>query len=116
MDVKYLERKGFTLVEIMIVVAVMGLLAAIAIPHFMRSRQAALTNTCIANLKQIDSAKDSWALDNNQPETAIPNMFPDLVTTYLQAEPKCGTNTYVVNAVNTKQICPSAGANPSHSY
>ncbi len=57
-----MSKKGFTLVEIMIVVAIIGLLAAIAIPSFMRSREVAQANTCINNLRQIDSAKQQWAM------------------------------------------------------
>jgi prepilin-type N-terminal cleavage/methylation domain-containing protein len=56
-------KQGFTLVEIMIVVAIIGLLAAIAIPSFMKARTTSQMNACINNLKQIDAAKDQWALE-----------------------------------------------------
>jgi prepilin-type N-terminal cleavage/methylation domain-containing protein len=65
-------RQGFTLVEIMIVVAIIGLLAAIAIPNFVNARETAQANACINNLRQIDGAKQQWALENNQPGTAVP--------------------------------------------
>jgi prepilin-type N-terminal cleavage/methylation domain-containing protein len=54
---------GFTLVEVMIVAALIGLLAAIAVPSFVRSRSAAHRSTCINNLKQIDSAIQQWATE-----------------------------------------------------
>ena len=57
------RRSGFTLVEIMIVVAIIGLLAAIAIPAFMKARNSARRNACINNLRQIDAAKDTYALE-----------------------------------------------------
>lgn len=57
------QKKGFTLVEIMIVVLIIGLLAAIALPGFARARTRAQENACINNLRQIESAKDQYAMD-----------------------------------------------------
>src|SRR5271168_3604466 len=59
------KKQGFTLVEIMIVVAIIGLLAAIAIPNFVHARTTSQQNACINNLRQIDAAKSEWALENN---------------------------------------------------
>lgn len=63
MKVKNQRKRGFTLVEIMIVVAIIGLLAAIAIPNFIHARQTSQTNACIENLRQIDAGKQQWALE-----------------------------------------------------
>ena len=66
------SKKGFTLIEIMIVVAIIGLLAAIAIPNFVHARTTAQQNACINNLRQIDGAKQEWALENKANATVTP--------------------------------------------
>jgi len=69
---KVSRKAGFTLVEIMIVVAIIGLLAAIAIPNFVRARTTSQQNACINNLRLIDGAKQQWALEQRQGATATP--------------------------------------------
>ncbi len=64
------RKSGFTLVEIMIVVAIIGLLAEIAIPTFIKARKTAQGNACINNLRQIDGAIQQWALELNQGSAA----------------------------------------------
>ena len=66
------SRTGFTLVEIMIVVAIIGLLAAIAIPNFSKARSTAQRNACINNLRQIDNAKQLWATENKKTDADVP--------------------------------------------
>jgi prepilin-type N-terminal cleavage/methylation domain-containing protein len=70
MQTKTNRKSGFTLVEIMIVVAIIGLLAAIAIPNFIRARTKSQQNACINNLRQIDGAIQQWALENKKAATA----------------------------------------------
>ena len=72
MQTKNNRKSGFTLVEIMIVVAIIGLLAAIAIPNFVKARSTSQTNACINNLRLIDGAKQQWALEAKKTSTDSP--------------------------------------------
>jgi prepilin-type N-terminal cleavage/methylation domain-containing protein len=66
------KKQGFTLVEIMIVVAIIGLLAAIAIPNFVKARTTSQQNACINNLRLVDSSKQQWALEQKKQTTDTP--------------------------------------------
>jgi prepilin-type N-terminal cleavage/methylation domain-containing protein len=98
-------KKGFTLVEIMIVVAIIGLLAAIAIPNFVKAREKAQMEACIANLRQIEGAVQVWAVDMSQPDTATPT-WNDLAPNYIRTQPTCkGGGVYTIGAVNARPTC-----------
>src|SRR5216110_3060333 len=66
MKIQTSRKAGFTLVEIMIVVAIIGLLASIAIPNYVKARDDTQRNACINNLRQIDGASQTWALENKK--------------------------------------------------
>lgn len=106
------RRRGFTLVEIMIVVLVIGILMAIAIPNFVHARESARSRSCRANLYQIQGAKERWAMDNNQPGTATPNMT-DLVApgVYLKGTPLCPSGgAYEVRPLYEPPRCSVGGS------
>jgi prepilin-type N-terminal cleavage/methylation domain-containing protein len=99
--------KGFTLVEIMVVVAIIGLLAAAIMPNLRRAIATAQTRACSLNRKNIDAAKMQWALETRQPPTAEPT-DADLFGSeaYLEHKPDCPAGgAYALNAVQQKCTC-----------
>lgn len=104
-----ITAKGFTLVEIMIVVGILGVMAAIAIPNFFRARERAMTNACISNLKRIDDAKSLWAMRNVSGGESEPT-WGDLVPDYLNKAPNCPmSGTYTIGPVKDYPTCSVSG-------
>src|SRR5450432_1207948 len=114
------RKHGFTLVEIMIVVLIIGILMAIAVPNFIQARNNSRKNSCIANLKQIDSAKEQFAMDQKLATGAAVTManLTDPGTGYIKgaatgpAEPMGGA--YTVNVVGTPPTCSFSAAPDLH--
>ena len=102
--------KGFTLVEIMIVVAIIAILAAVAIPNFVRYRKTSQMNACISNLKQIQAAVEQAKMGG----VATPG-WTDIVGSdkYIKVTPTCpaGTATYGLPANDTDN--PTCSNGPS---
>jgi prepilin-type N-terminal cleavage/methylation domain-containing protein len=106
-----LRNRAFTLVEIMIVVLIIGILMAIAVPNFVKARESSRRSTCVANLKQVDSAKEQWAMDTRR-NAGDACALTDLVgaTLYMKANPTCPSGgTYTVGNVGANPTCSIAG-------
>lgn len=100
-------QSAFTLLEIMMVVAIIGMLAAIAIPNISHAVKEARERACSLNRKNIDAAKLRWSLARNEPPTATPpenELFG--ADAYIEHKPNCPAGgAYAINAVREKCTC-----------
>lgn len=97
------KNQGFTLVEIMIVVLIIGILMAIAVPNFIKARSSSRQKTVISNLRQIDGAKERWAMEDGRvagDACASGDLTPNYIKTYPDNTPVTGT--YLPNAVGSE--------------
>lgn len=105
----HIRRRGFTLVEIMIVVLIIGMLLAIAVPNFIRARETSRSRTCIANLRRIEGAKEQAAMELRMVGADVPTQA-QLEPNYLKDWPECPSGgDYVINAVNANPTCTTGG-------
>lgn len=118
-------NRAFTLVEIMIVVLIIGILLAIAVPNFIRAREQSRAKSCSANLKQIDSAKQQWAMDKRLAGTSATVATLDAVdatglvgpSLYIKALPVCpSSGTYSVNTIALDPTCNATSTAYPHTF
>jgi prepilin-type N-terminal cleavage/methylation domain-containing protein len=119
MKINTIRAEGFTLVEIMIVVAIIGLLATMVIPNLINSRLKAQQTTCISNLRQLDGAKQTWALEARAGLTTVPSassIQPYLGRGIAGTLPTCpadSSKTFATSySLNDLQTSPACLINP----
>lgn len=98
------RNAAFTLIEIMIVTLIIGILLSIALPNFTRTREVARQKSCVANLKQIEMAKELWAMDNHG-ANGDPIALSSLVGTYITPNPPPGARA----GAPINLYCPTSG-------
>jgi prepilin-type N-terminal cleavage/methylation domain-containing protein len=113
------REAGFTLIEIMIVVLIIAILLSIAIPNFLRARETSRAKSCTANLRQIETAKEQWAMDTKAAASATPTAA-DLVDEYMKGTPdtlpECPSGgAYTIGDMQTRPVC-AKGAQSAGDY
>lgn len=107
LSIQRTTSSGFTLVEIMIVVTILGVILSIASPTWLRQRRLSQQRACQENLAKIQGAKEQWALEFNQHDTSTPG-WDDLIgtTLYIKRQPACPANgAYTLNSMNLDPTC-----------
>jgi len=102
------RHQAFTLVEIMIVIMVIAILMSISVPQFLSARTQSQTSTCLENLKQIESAKETWAMQTKQSAGATPAQS-DIVPSFMKQFPSCpSAGTYTIGTLGVRPVCTVA--------
>jgi prepilin-type N-terminal cleavage/methylation domain-containing protein len=109
------RRGGFTLVEIMIVVAIIALLAAIAVPGFLRARKRSQATRILNDLRMIDSAVDQYAIETNR-STGASVQFTDWKTYLKQGTVLYNTGTDILGNSYGNQAVDTLPSVPHSSF
>lgn len=99
------SKGGFTLIEIMIVVLIIAILLAIAIPNFLRARESSRAKSCQGNMRQIETAKEQWAMDTKAGADGAPD-WAALTPAYIKSQPSCPSGgVYTIDTMSTRPSC-----------
>jgi competence protein ComGC len=102
---------ALVLIVVLIAISMVGCLAAIAIPNFVRARDLAIKSACMANLRQVEAATAVWVIDTGKGDQDTPTL-EDLVPSYLKSKPICpGGGTYTIGSSSVKPRCSLATHN-----
>ena len=101
----YVRKSAFTLIEIMMVVAILGMLAVVAIPYYARARAVSQAKACMNNLRQIDGSKDRFAIENGKLDGSVVTK-EDIEPYFLKKWEACpAKGEYEINVVGTDPTC-----------
>ena len=106
---KIYQKNGFTLIEILIVIAILAVLMALAIPNMMKARNSSQCKACLSNLREINQAKEQFAMEYGKQELDAV-AWNDIVPNYLKTKPKCPLGEeYTIGAVGIYPTCHNQG-------
>jgi len=110
-----MRKRGFTLIELAIVVLVIGILIGIAVPQFIRSRSHSQMKSCLSSLRKIEEGKELWAIAEHKGADAECDMS-DIVPNYVKRLPECPSGgSYEPNALDEQPTC-TKGTDPTFPH